>query len=167
MNSDLSKKDLTQITIGVVFILLLIVGSIWVFMPFVAALIWASIIVISTYNFMQKLQKILWNKRGFAITAMLLLILMIILVPIALVVGTIAMNVSEISGWFSSLSELRLQSAPEWMSGIPLVGSKLTDGWNQLTSLNNDEIIGCKGTVSSKNAGFHWTDCYRVLPNGW
>jgi predicted PurR-regulated permease PerM len=141
MDNDLSKKDLTQVTISVVIILLLIVGSIWVFMPFVAALIWASIIVISTYNFMLKLQKILWNKKGLAITVMLLLILAVILVPISFVVGTIAMNVSDLSGLFNSLSDLRFQSAPEWMSGIPLIGSQLVNGWNQLTSMHNEEII--------------------------
>lgn len=141
MNNELSKKDLTQITISVVAILLLIVGSIWVFMPFVAALIWASIIVISTYNFMLKLQKILWNKKGVAITVMLLLILMVILVPIIVVIGAIAMNVSQLSNWFGSLSELRLQSAPDWMAGLPVIGSQLADGWNQLASLNNDEIM--------------------------
>jgi predicted PurR-regulated permease PerM len=141
MTNELSKKDLTQITISVVAILLLIVGSIWVFMPFVAALIWASIIVISTYNFMLKLQAKLWNKKGLAITIMLLLILAVILVPIAVVVGAIASNVSEISGWFNSLSELRFQSAPEWMTGIPLIGSQLQSGWNQITSMHNEEII--------------------------
>jgi predicted PurR-regulated permease PerM len=141
MDTDLSKRDLTQITIGVVFILLMIVGSIWVFMPFVAALIWASIIVISTYNFMLKLQKLLWGKKGLAVTVMVLIILMVVLVPIIVVVGTIAMNASSITGWFNSLSELKLQSAPEWMEGIPIVGSQLAQGWNQLASLNNDEIM--------------------------
>jgi len=141
MQNDLSKKDLTQITISVITILLLIVGSIWVFMPFVAALLWASIIVISTYNFMLKLQKLLWNNRGLAVTVMVLLILMVILVPIALVFGAIAMNMPAISGWFGSLSEMKLQLAPEWMAGIPIVGSQLANGWNQLASLNNDEII--------------------------
>lgn len=141
MNNNLSQKDLTQITISVVLILLMIVGSVWVFMPFVAALIWASIIVISTYNFMLKLQKLLFNKKGFAITVMVLLILMVILIPIAMVVGTIAMHMSEISDWFGSLSELKFQSAPEWMAGIPVAGSQLVNGWNQLASLNNDEIM--------------------------
>jgi predicted PurR-regulated permease PerM len=141
MESELSKRDLTQITISVVLILLMAVGSIWVFMPFMAALIWASIIVISTYNFMLKLQKLLWNKKGLAVTVMVMIILMVILVPIIIVVGTIATNMSEISGWFGSLSELKLQSAPDWMTGIPVVGSQLANGWNQLASLNNDEIM--------------------------
>jgi predicted PurR-regulated permease PerM len=141
MESELSKRDLTQITISVVLILLMAVGSIWVFMPFMAALIWASIIVISTYNFMLKLQKLLWNKKGLAVTVMVLIILMVILVPIIVVVGTIATNLSEISSWFGSLSELKLQSAPDWMTGIPVVGSQLANGWNQLASLNNDEIM--------------------------
>jgi predicted PurR-regulated permease PerM len=141
MNNELSNKDLTQITISVITILLLIVGSIWVFMPFVAALLWASIIVISTYNFMLKLQKLFWNKKGLAVTVMVLIILMVILVPIAVVFGAVAMNMPEISGWFGSLSQMKLQSAPEWIAGIPIVGSQLSNGWNQIASLNNDEIM--------------------------
>ena len=141
MNNELSKKDLTQITISVVFILLLAIGSVWVFMPFVAALLWATIIVISTYDIMLKLQKLLWNKKGLAVTVMVLIILMVILIPIIMVVGAIATNVSQLSGWFGSLSELKLQSAPEWIAGIPLVGSQLANGWNQFASLSNDELI--------------------------
>ncbi|MBE0571056.1 MAG: AI-2E family transporter YdiK [Ignavibacteriaceae bacterium] len=141
MDSDLSKRDLTQITIGVVFILLMIVGSIWVFMPFVAALLWATIIVISTYNFMLNLQKRLWNKRGLAITVMLLLILAVIIIPIMVVVGAIIVNASDIRGWFSTLSDLRVQPAPEWFSEVPIVGSQLVDGWNQISSMHNEEII--------------------------
>jgi predicted PurR-regulated permease PerM len=141
MDNDLSKRDLAQITIGVVFILLLIIGSIWVFMPFVAALLWATIIVISSYNFMLKLQKRLWNKRGFAITVMLLLILAVILVPVTLVVGTIITNTSDIITWFESLAQLRFQPAPDWLTAIPIVGSELTKGWNQLSTIQNEEII--------------------------
>lgn len=140
MNNDLNQKDLTQITISVILILLLIFGSIWVFMPFVAALIWASIIVISTYNFMLKLQKLLWNKKGLAVTAMVLIIILVVVIPIAVVFGTIITNSSEIIGWFNLVSGLEFQSAPEWMSGIPLIGSQLQSGWNQLASLSNDEI---------------------------
>ncbi|HEX9251058.1 MAG TPA: hypothetical protein VF870_02395, partial [Ignavibacteriaceae bacterium] len=154
MKDDLSQKDLTQITISVITILLLIVGSVWVFMPFVAALLWASIIVISTYNFMLRLQKLMWNKKGLAVTVMVLIILMIILVPIAVVFGAIAMNMSEISLWFGSLSEIKLQSAPEWMAGIPIVGSQLANGWNQLASLNNDEII--KRIIPFLDDGLKW-----------
>ena len=141
MNDELFKKDLTQITISVVIILLLIVGSIWVFMPFVASLLWASIIVVSTYNFLLKLQKLLWGKKGLAITVMILLILAVILIPIAIVIGTVLTNSSDISSWFNSLYDLRLQSAPDWIVGIPLVGSQLANGWNQLATFNNDEIV--------------------------
>jgi len=141
MYNDHPNRDLAQITIGVVFILLLIVGSVWVFMPFIAALIWATIIVISTYNVMLSLQKKLWNKKGLAITVMLLLILAIIFVPIIIVVGTIIINSSNIVSWFGSLSQLRFQSAPEWLTGIPIIGSQIANGWNQLASIQNEEVI--------------------------
>jgi predicted PurR-regulated permease PerM len=141
MYNDLPNRDLAQITIGVVFILLLIVGSVWVFMPFIAALIWATIIVISTYSAMLRLQKKLWNKKGLAITVMLLLILAIIFVPIIIVVGTIIINSSNIVSWFGSLSQLRFQSAPEWLTGIPIIGSQIANGWNQLATIQNEEVI--------------------------
>jgi predicted PurR-regulated permease PerM len=141
MNNDLSKKDLTQITISVVFILLLAIGSFWVFTPFIPALIWATIIVISTYSFMLKLQKLLWNKKGLAVTAMLILILLIVLAPIALAVGTIASNLSQMVGLVDSLTEFKLQPLPDWIAGIPLVGSQIQAGWNQFASLNNEEVI--------------------------
>ncbi len=66
---------------------------------------------------------------------------MVILVPIAMVVGTVIMNAGEITGWINSLSGLRVQSAPDWIVGLPVVGSQIANGWNQLASLNNDEII--------------------------
>jgi len=141
MDNEFSNRDLTQITIAVLFILLLIVGSIWVFMPFVAALLWATIIVISTYNLMLRLQKVLWNKKGLAVTVMVLIILLVIIGPIIMVVGTVIMNAGEITSWINSLSDLRVQSAPDWIVGIPVVGSQMAKGWNQLASLNNDEII--------------------------
>ncbi len=141
MNNDLSKKDLTQIIISVGSILLMAIGSFWVFTPFIPALIWASIIVISTYSFMLKLQKLLWNKKGLAVTAMLILILLIVLAPIALAVGTIASNLSGMIGWIDSLKEFKLQPLPNWIAGIPLIGSHIQAGWNQLASLNNQEII--------------------------
>ena len=141
MNNDLSKKDLTQITISVVLILLLAIGSFWVFTPFIPALIWSSIIVISTYNFMLKLQSLLWNKKGLAITVMLILILLIVIAPIALAAGTIASNLSGMIGWVDSLTEFKLQPPPDWIAGIPLVGSQIQAGWNQFASLNNEEIM--------------------------
>ncbi len=141
MNSTLSNKDLTQVILSVVIILALMFGSIWVFMPFTAAVLWAAIIVISTYNFMLKLQKLLWNSRGLAVTIMLILILAVILVPIIIVAGGIISNASQLSGWVNSLTELRGKPAPDWITGMPLIGSQLAAGWGKLTSLSNDELV--------------------------
>jgi len=154
MNGNPVNKDLTQITLSVIIILVLAAGSLWVFYPFIASLIWAAIIVISTYNFMLKLQKILWNKRSLAIAVMLLLILMVILVPILIVLGTIVKNSSAVGEWLQSLSSMKVQSAPEWITGIPVIGSQLQSAWEKIASLHNEEII--KKVIPFLDDIFRW-----------
>ena len=141
MNHILSTKDLTQVTLSIVIILVLMIGSIWVFLPFVAALLWGTIIVISTYNFMLKLQGLLWNKRGLAVTVMVLIISLIVLVPILMVAGSIISNASQITGWVSTLPELKTKPAPEWLTGIPFLGSQLEAAWIKITALSDDELM--------------------------
>lgn len=51
MNNNLSTKDLPQKTISVIVILLLLIGSVWVFLPFVAA--WAEYITQLVENWNQ------------------------------------------------------------------------------------------------------------------
>ena len=46
------RRDLAQTTFGVLFIVILIVASLWIVRPFLAPVIWAAMIVIATWPLM-------------------------------------------------------------------------------------------------------------------
>ena len=83
------QRDLTRTTLGVLFIGVLIVATLWVLRPFMAPTIWATMIVVSTWPMMRWFQARLWDRRSLAVLVMTLLILMLLVVPLMLAIGTI------------------------------------------------------------------------------
>ena len=84
------SRDLTRITLSVLGIGLLIGGSLWVLLPFLSALLWATMIVVSTWPFMLRLQERFGGRRGAAVGVMTAVLLLVLFVPLYLAVSTIA-----------------------------------------------------------------------------
>ena len=89
------------------------------------ATIWAATIVVATWPVMLFVQSRLWGKRGLAVTVMTLALLLMLLVPLALAIITIAQNADRIVGWVKSLMTFRIPPPPDWIGGLPVVGP----GW--------------------------------------
>ena len=83
------SRDIPRITLGVLFIGVMIVASIWVLWPFLAATVWAATIVVATWSPMLTLQSRLGGRRGLAAAVMTGAMLLLLLVPLALAVSTI------------------------------------------------------------------------------
>ena len=69
------QNDLTRTILGALFIVALIGISLWILLPFLAAIIWATTIVAATWPLMIKIQSWLWGRRGLAVTVMTLILL--------------------------------------------------------------------------------------------
>jgi len=82
----------------VLFVGTLITASVWILWPFLLSLIWAIMIVVATWPLMLRMQKWLWGKRGLAVAAMTLVLLLVFFVPLLLAVGTIVENADRITG---------------------------------------------------------------------
>ena len=108
---------LTRTTIAVLFIGILIAASFWVLKPFLSSLIWATMIVVSTWPLMLRVQGWLRGKRSLAVVAMTLTLLLVFVLPFSFAVGSIVNNADEISGWVKSLSKVTLQQPPQWWCG--------------------------------------------------
>ena len=48
-NKPSAARDITRITLAIVFIGLMITASLWVLWPFVGATVWATMIVVATW----------------------------------------------------------------------------------------------------------------------
>jgi len=60
---------------------------------------------------------------------MTLILLLVLVVPLSLAIAAIADNSDRIAAWAKWLAEFKVPPPPDWVAGLPLVGSKLQHFW--------------------------------------
>jgi predicted PurR-regulated permease PerM len=137
---DPIARDITRTILAVLFIAILITVSFWILRPFLTSIVWAAIIVVATWPLLLKLQAVFRGRRGFAVTVMTVVLLMVIVVP--LIVGIIAIvgKADEISSRIKTLSAVTIPPPPEWVSNIPLGGRRLAERWQEYAALSHEEL---------------------------
>jgi predicted PurR-regulated permease PerM len=126
-----TQRDLTQTTLAVLFIGILIAASFWIVRPFVSALIWATMVVVATWPVMIGIQARLGGRRSLAVVVMSLSLLLVLLVPMSAAIVTLVDNSDRIVGWSKWLAEAQVPPPPEWVAGIPMMGDKIQEIWLQ------------------------------------
>jgi len=149
--SELTSCDITRITLAVLFIGALIAASFWIFKPFLTSFIWATIIVVATWPLLLKLQDWFWHKRGLAVTAMTIILLLVLVIPLTFAISAIIDSTDKITGWIRSLSTFTVPAMPEWVGKIPLVGKKVAESWQQYAALPPEDL-SARLTPYAKNA---------------
>ena len=136
-----TRSDLAKTTLGVLFIGLLIIASLWVLQPFLPAIIWATMVVVATWPVLRWVQAMLWNSRALAVTVMTLILLLLFMVPMALAIGTIVQNSDQIAEWTKSIADFRIPATPEWVASLPFVGDKAAAAWQQAVDSGGKELM--------------------------
>ena len=131
---------MTRITLSVLFIGALIAASFWIFKPFLTAFIWATIIVVATWPLLMKLQNWFWKKRGLAVAAMTVILLLVLVIPLTLAISAIIDSADKITEWIKSLSTFTVPAMPEWIGKIPIVGKKISGQWQEISALTPEEL---------------------------
>ena len=133
-------SDLTRTTLAVLFIGGLIGVSFWILRPFLGAIIWATMIVVPTWPIMLKVQARLRGRRWYAVAVMTAGLVLVLVVPLTLAIGTIVGNADVVVGWARSLAYLSLPSPPEWAARLPLIGDKVLQLWEQWAGSGIQEL---------------------------
>jgi predicted PurR-regulated permease PerM len=128
-----SSDDLTRTLLAVLFIGALILSTAWIMRPFLSALLWATMIVISTWPLLLNLQARLGGRRGLATAVMTVALLLVLLVPLSLSIGALIGNIDSIVAWVKALAQFRIPPPPYWVTHIPIEGQKLSAQWQQLS----------------------------------
>jgi predicted PurR-regulated permease PerM len=139
-NKPSAARDITRITLGVVFIGLMITASLWVLLPFVGATVWATMIVVATWPIMIGLQARLGGRRGLAVTIMTVVMLLLLVVPLVLAVSTVLEYADNIASWSRSIATLQVPPPPDWVEKLPVLGSRLATEWRQLAATSSEEL---------------------------
>jgi predicted PurR-regulated permease PerM len=134
-------RGLVGTCLAILFIGVLIGSSYLVLMPFLPALVWAIMIVISTWPLMLAAQRRLKGRRSLATAVMLVSLLIIFVLPLSLAISAIVDNTDKITDWAYSISSFERPVPPTWLADTPLVGSRLVESWNKLASVNKDDVI--------------------------
>ena len=133
-------EDLTRITLKVLFIGGLLLASFWVIQAFLPAIIWAMTLVVATWPLMIWVQRHAGNSRGIAVMVMTLALLLVLIVPLWLAIGTIAANTDQIGDLVRTVLSLKVPPPPDWLASVPLFGSKIAAAWGKLTSAGVQEL---------------------------
>lgn len=136
-----TERDLTRSTLGVLFIGLLIVATLWILRPFIAPTIWAMMIVVSTWPMMRWMQARLWGRRSLAVLVMSLLILTLLVLPLMLAIGTVVRHADDIVAQAAILSGYVLSPPPPWVERLPLVGENVARFWEQAAAAGSSGLV--------------------------
>ena len=135
------QRDLTRTTLGVLFIGVLIVSTRWVLRPFMAPTIWATMIVVSTWPMLRWFPARLWGRRSLAVLVMSLLILMLLVVPLMLAIGTIVRHADDIVAQAAMISGFKVPPPPPWVAKLPMVGERAAQLWEQAAAVGSVGLL--------------------------
>jgi predicted PurR-regulated permease PerM len=127
-----ARSELARITLSVLFIGGLIAGSLWILSPFLAAFIWATMLVVATWPLMLGLERAFGGRRAPAVAVMSLGLLAILIVPIGVALQAILAHADELVALLERLPTMHLPTAPAWLGKLPLAGERVQAAWNHL-----------------------------------
>jgi len=126
------RRDLARNTLAILCILGLIALSLWVLRPFLAATVWAAMIVVATWPLFISLENRLGKRRGPAVALMALAMLLLLVLPLWLVIDTISEHSEQLTAAIKNATTTGALLPPDWVASLPLIGKKLAQAWRQL-----------------------------------
>ena len=136
-----APRDLVRTTLGVLTIGGLIIAVFWILRPFLAATLWATMIVVATWPLMLWFEARLWQRRSLAVGVMTMLLLMLFVVPLMLAIGTIAKHSAALVDAAKVVIHFRLPAPPDWLAGLPFVGEMARDVWLRLADTRPQDLV--------------------------
>jgi predicted PurR-regulated permease PerM len=118
----------------------LIVGSFWILRPFLLSLLWAITIVVATWPLMLMLQARV-KRRAVAVAMMTGAMLLVFIVPVALAIDTLVEHTDTMTRWAQLLATAPIPVPPDWILGIPVIGQKVAEAWNELAAGGREGLL--------------------------
>ena len=127
-----AQHDLTRNVLAILALFLLIACTGWILSPFLAAIVWSTMIVVATWRLMLSVERYAWSNRWIAVSVMTLGLLLVLIVPLTAAIVAIVDHADEIANWARVLAKDGLPEPPAWVSTIPLVGAAIDTAWREL-----------------------------------
>jgi predicted PurR-regulated permease PerM len=119
----------TENLLALAALALLLASGFIVLAPFISALLWAVVVVFSTWGFYTRLLGFLGGRTILAAMVMTLLLTAVLVVPFVAVGMSVGENLETVTAAIRGLLADGVPQAPEWVRRLPLVGATLTEYW--------------------------------------
>jgi predicted PurR-regulated permease PerM len=136
------QSDLTRVMLAILFIGGLIVASFLVLQPFLAATVWAATLVVATWPVLRRIEVALGGRRGWAVTLMTLILLVVVILPVSLAVAALVRHADVIATLPDAAANFHIPPPPAWIADIPLIGAPAAQKWQHLSVSSTGEIAG-------------------------
>lgn len=111
---------------------IVVAGCFLVLRPFIAAILLALVVCISTWPLYERLRALLRGRSTLAALVMVLLLLLLVIAPSALLASRLTDNVAGMVETARAWLDRGPIQAPSWLKDIPIVGAPLVDYWQAL-----------------------------------
>ena len=135
------RADLPRTILATLALLALIGAAVWILRPFIAPILWATMIVVATWPLLRTLQRWCFGSRVAAVTLMMLLLVLVLVVPLALAIDALIANANNASAWTARLDALSVPPPPANVRDWPVVGPLLERAWTQIAALTHQELL--------------------------
>jgi len=130
-NTD-QRRNVVETALVVLLLLVLLSTLYTVLSVFLGVFTYAIILAVSIHPLFEKLVRLLRGKRKLAAFIYALLLIAIVALPYIYLINELANYIQQSRQWVTDAKQNGLPALPDWIAGLPLVGEKISAGWQDL-----------------------------------
>lgn len=115
-------------------VVLLVVGCFLVLQPFITALLFAVVVVVSTWPLYVRLRRVLKERRTLSALVMSVIFAAFVITPVVLLAANLGKNAPEFIDATRAWLEQGSAGPPEWLEDLPVAGKQLDAYWQRLAA---------------------------------
>ena len=123
----MATEKLVERILGIVALGLLAVACLLVVRPFMSALMFSAILCFSTWPVYARIERRTKGRRTLAASLMTGLVALVLIAPFAVVVATLADNVTNLARMIRSVLDNGIPTPLSWLGRIPGAGAMIAD----------------------------------------
>ncbi len=127
------RSELISSALLVLTIAALLLGTYAVLRPFLPAIVWAGIVVVTTWPIMLRVQRFFGGRRVLAVTSMSAGLFTVVMAPITLLLGTLVTRLPELRELGVRVMAGPWPGPPAWLARMPY-GATLAAQWQHLAT---------------------------------
>jgi predicted PurR-regulated permease PerM len=127
------RSELISSAMLVLTIAALLLGTYAVLRPFLPAIVWAGIVVVTTWPIMLRVQRFFGGRRVLAVTSMSAGLFTVVMAPITVLLGTLVTRLPELRELGVRVMAGPWPGPPAWLARMPY-GATLAAQWQHLVT---------------------------------